>query len=245
MLPPIGGVGEVFPLETGGYHPPTTHWPTLAVAKWLTKRGKGQYTNGCCDYLCGDHYLSPAPHSPSPHSGSLPPHSGSLLFSHTPLPPRRLQPNQKLQRLVLLSRAVQEKMAAVSRSCLHICQKVTVQEKMGFVVCRLSASVLLKPACEGNYWICVFFFLGLERVLDCVRSENVLSLFSQLFHTTVAPRLSCINSLWHGCFKQTRMNPAHSVWIASLYIFLFHTVSFFGVSLYGIFETCCFVYCFF
>lgn len=49
-------------------------------------------------------------------------------------------------------------MAAVSRSCLHICQELTVQEKMGSVVCRVFFFniVLFQPACVGD--ACVFFF---------------------------------------------------------------------------------------
>lgn len=63
-------------------------------------------------------------------------HPSTVPFA-PPTPTPDCSPNQKLQRRVLLSRAVQEKMAAVSRSCLHICQELTVQEKMGSVVCRV------------------------------------------------------------------------------------------------------------
>lgn len=100
----------------------------------------------------GNHYSSPSSpfYHPTHPSRSPPPHS----LSHTPPSSSRLQPNQRLQRRVLLSRAVQEKMAAVSRSCLHICQELTVQEKMGSMVCCFFwvffYIIVFKTVCVGD-----------------------------------------------------------------------------------------------
>lgn len=60
----------------------------------------------------------------------------------------------RLQRRVLLNRAVQEKMAAVSSSVLHICQKMTVQEKMRSLA-RLSFNTVAACAvCHFSFYFC-------------------------------------------------------------------------------------------
>lgn len=107
---------------------------------------------------------SPTPPLSLPSPTNSPSLCSSMSLSLSP-PPQRLQPNQNLQRRVLLSRAVQEKMAAVSRSCVHICQEVTVQEKMGSWV--FSFSTFSKPACVGDGWLCSVLFPLCFFALDC------------------------------------------------------------------------------
>lgn len=75
--------------------------------------------------------------------GGLVARATCLRFISYPLPPvfslapspTRLQPIPRLQRRVLLSGALQEKMVAVSNPCLHICQEVAGQEKMAPLAC--------------------------------------------------------------------------------------------------------------
>lgn len=57
----------------------------------------------------------------------------------------------RLQRWDLLNRAVQEKMAAVSRSAVHICQKVTVQEKMRSRACSSFNTWAACAVCHFSY----------------------------------------------------------------------------------------------
>lgn len=68
-------------------------------------------------------------------------------------------------------------MAAVSRSCLHICQEVTVQEKMGSPVCWFSISSFSKPACVGDGWLCSSL-CSIIFAFKCSCSESILFDFS-------------------------------------------------------------------
>lgn len=63
----------------------------------------------------------------------------------------------RLQRWDLLSGAVQEKMAAVSRSAVHICQKVTVQEKMRSRACSCFNALAACAVCHFSYILVIVF----------------------------------------------------------------------------------------
>lgn len=73
-------------------------------------------------------------------------------------------------------------MAAVSRSCLHICQEVTVQEKMGSLVCCFPTSFFSKPACAGDGW-CWSSHCSIIFVLKCFvqNTFNVMAVMDESF----------------------------------------------------------------
>lgn len=113
---------------------------SLSDSLWVTNYKRPLFAGDQC-WLCSCCipwsclYLSPRPTNNNNNRGSREPVSALA----------------RLQRWDLLNRAVQEKMAAVSRSAVHICQIVTVQEKMRSRACSSFNAQAACAVCHFSY----------------------------------------------------------------------------------------------
>lgn len=86
-------------------------------------------------------------------------------------------------------------MAAVSRSCLHICHEVTVQEKMGSLLCWIFNITLFNPACVGFGGLLIPHY-AITSALNKLCSKGIFGI--GFYNCCDGLVISCGRPVWSG-----------------------------------------------